>query len=137
MAHIYNHGSYGSCLQSVNKTQDSVQEDVGGLGSGYSLICQWPVHQSRHEQTPPVEHCCPLCFMSSHWSLRRRDQGGHPSLVSSLLRLHIGSGLLAQFKSCFFATEITSASLAVGRGARVTLEGREAETLWACSSLLS
>ena len=40
MAHIYNHGSYGSYLQSVNKTQDSAQEDVGGLGSGYSLICQ-------------------------------------------------------------------------------------------------
>ena len=99
MAHIYDHGSYVY-------NQDSAQEDVGGLGSGYSLICQWPVHQSRHEQTPPVEHFCPLCFMSSHWSLRRRDQGGHPSLVSSLLRLHIGSGLLAQFKSCFLRQKI-------------------------------
>ena len=55
--------------------------------------------------------------------------------MSSLLRLQIGSGLLDQFKSCFLVIKNTSASLAVGRGARVTLEGRDAETLWACSCL--
>ena len=93
---------FGSYLQqSVNRKRDSAQEDVGGLGSGENLFCQWPVHQSRHELAPPVEHFCPLCFISSHWSLRRRDQGGQPGLVSSLLRLHIGSSLLAQFIAVF------------------------------------
>ena len=134
MTKICSHFTY---LQFVSKKWDSAHENVGGSGSGKCLLCQRLVHQSRHEVTPPVDHGCPFFFMSSHWSLRRRDQGGHPSFVSSLLRLQIGSGLLDQFKSCFLVIGYTSASLAVGRGARVTLEGREAETLWACSSLLS
>ena len=65
---------FGSYLQSVNRKRDSAHEDVGGLGSSESLFCQWPVHQSRHELAPPVEHFCPFSFISSHWSLRRRDQ---------------------------------------------------------------
>ena len=54
----------------------------------------------------------------SYWSLRWGSQG---SLVSSLLRLQLGSILLARFKSLFLVIGNTSASLAVGRGARVTL----------------
>ena len=129
--------SHFTYLHFVSKKRDSAHENVGGSGSGKCLLCQWLVHQSHHELTPPLYHGCPLGFIISHWSLRRRDQGGHPRLMSSFLRLLIGSGLLARFKICLFAIENTSASLAVGRGARVTLEGREAETLWACSSLLS
>ena len=65
---------FGSYLQSVNRKRDSAHKDFGGLGSGENLFCQWPVHQSRHELAPPVEHFCPFSFISSHWSLRRRDQ---------------------------------------------------------------
>ena len=53
--------------------------------------------------------------------------------MSSLLRLQLGSMLLARFKKLFLVIGNTSAYLAVGRGARVTLEGRVAETLWAFS----
>ena len=134
MTKLCSHFTY---LHFVSKKRDSAHENVGGSGSGKCLLCQWLVHQSHHELTPPLDHGCPLGFIIGHWSLWRRDQGGHPSLMSSFLRLHIGSGLLALFKRCFFVIENTSASLALGRGARVTLEGRVAETLWACSCLLS
>ena len=98
MTKICSHFTY---LQFVSKKWDSAHENVGGSGSGKCLLCQRLVHQSRHEVTPPVDHGCPFFFMSSHWSLR-----------SSLLRLQIGSSLLARFKRCFFAIGNTSASLA-------------------------
>ena len=64
---------FGSYLQSVNRKRDSAHKDFGGLGSGENLFCQWPVHQSHHELTPPVEHGCPVCFISSHWSPSRSE----------------------------------------------------------------
>ena len=76
MTKLCSHFTY---LHFVSKKRDSAHENVGGSGSGKCLLCQWLVHQSRHEVTPPVDHGCPFFFMSSHWSLRRRDQGGHPS----------------------------------------------------------
>ena len=72
MTKICSHFTY---LQFVSKKWDSAHENVGGSGSGKCLLCQRLVHQSRHEVTPPVDHGCPFFFMSSHWSLRRRDQG--------------------------------------------------------------
>ena len=103
MTKLCSHFTY---LHFVSKKRDSAHENVGGSGSGKCLLCQWLVHQSHHELTPPLYHGCPLGFIISHWSLWRRDQGGHPRLMSSLLRLQIGSGLLDQFKSCFFFHKI-------------------------------
>ena len=72
MTKLCSHFTY---LHFVSKKRDSAHENVGGSGSGKCLLCQRLVHQSRHEVTPPVDHGCPFFFMSSHWSLRRRDQG--------------------------------------------------------------
>ena len=33
-------------------------------------VSQWAVPQSLQKLAPPVQHDCPLCFCSSHWSLR-------------------------------------------------------------------
>ena len=38
---------FGSYLQSVNRKRDSAHEDVGGLGSGENLFCQWPTNDKN------------------------------------------------------------------------------------------
>ena len=84
------------CLQNTlmkGIQRHSANEDVGVSGRGKCLLCQWPLHQSPHESLPSVNHGLTLCLCWSQWSLREGGQGGHPSLVSGLLTLHVSCSL--------------------------------------------
>ena len=84
--------------------------------------------QFRHEDAPPLEHCGSFLLLGSQWSLRGGRQRGHPSLVRCSTALHIKSSLqILNVRMPKYSP--TSASLAVGRGAKVTLGGRGCDKL--------
>ena len=109
--------------------RSSGDEDIGLCGSrGDAPSIQGALPQVCHEDAPPLEHCGSFLLLGSQWSLRGGRQCGHPSLVLCSTALHVKSSLqIPNVRMPKYSP--TSASLAVGRRAKVTLGGRGCDKL--------